>query len=467
MSSTTQLFALMLITNSIGETWTPFTRGDFFWTDGMAAGSYGDNIYLLGSWYQPHQSTVFHIPTRTFTYLDWDPSTQDFVYDTLSEDACGMDQYWTQNGNILYYIVYSHSPSQLAAYDLTTKTLTPNYASIPLDVGDRGCLASQDDYLYVINWSNLQVLNCISKQWTSSGSPYLKEGRVSTACIVHNGYLWTFGGWGGSALVSNERISTIDITQNSWQLVESLTVPLYGSRCAAWSDSIYILGGQDDQSIMRDIVHLMNVHTGVITVLPDSLPYKSRNTAPIIVNGVLYAFNGFQDDTDVWQRAWVERTLPTADPTPHPTPNPTQNPTKRPSPNPTATPTPNPTKQPSTNPTVRSTPNPTKRPSTNPTSNPTKSPTVKPTSNPTKSPSAQPTGAPTSKPTQPGALPCGEDDIGMYSKNDLIFETTMPFTGRLTFDASGCDFPITSLTAFTKLDSLLSTYDDHDGVLSL
>eukprot|EP01083_Nonionella_stella_P041584 112708_1 len=460
MSPLLQLFAFIHNINSIVATWTSFTSGSFFWADGMAVGSYGDSIYLLGSWYQPHQSTEFHYKTRTFTYLDWNGT--EFVYDTLSVGACGMDQYWTQNGNNLYFIVNDHSPSQLAAYDLTTTTLTPNYATIPLDIGDRGCLASQDAYLYVIYWANLQVLNRISGQWTTADN--LEEGRVSTACIVHNDYLWAFGGWGANALASNERIRTIDITQNSWQLVESLTVALFAARCVAWSDSIYILGGEDDNSNLRDIVHVMNANTGVITVLSDRLPYKSRNTAPIIVNGVLYAFNGFQDHTSQWQRAWVERSLPTVDPTSQPTPKPTPNPTKRPSLNPTVRPTTHPTQRPSLNPTKRPSSYPTRFPTIKTTTNPTKSPTEQPTANPTKSPSAQPT---TPSPTQPGALACGEDDVGIYSTNELIFETTMPFTGELIFDASGCDFPITSLTAFTKLDSLLSTDDDHDGVLSL
>eukprot|EP01083_Nonionella_stella_P140990 433568_1 len=91
---------------------------------------------------------------------------------------------------------------------------------------------------------------------------------------------------------------------------------------------------------------------------------------------------------------------------------------------------------------------------------PTSKPTLTPTTNPTSS------ANPTTEPMQPVSVPCGQDIVGAYYTGVLIFETTMPFAGILSFDASGSDFPIT-IKAYTKLDSLLAIDADDNEVITL
>eukprot|EP01083_Nonionella_stella_P283532 965136_1 len=108
---------------------------------------------------------------------------------------------------------------------------------------------------------------------------------------------------------------------------------------------------------------------------------------------------------------------------------------------------------------------PTKKPTHYPIKKPTLSPTHAPTTTiPTTSPSPRPT---TASPTQPDVMSCGDDSMGAYSNGQLIFETTMPFVGALTFDASNSDFTVTNIEAFTKLGSLLGTDLDHDEVITV
>eukprot|EP01083_Nonionella_stella_P240552 840840_1 len=87
-------------------------------------------------------------------------------------------------------------------------------------------------------------------------------------------------------------------------------------------------------------------------------------------------------------------------------------------------------------------------------------PTIKPTNVPTKKPT-------TPSPTAPGALSCGESDVGPYNGVALNFHTTMPFYGELIFNASGSNFDVIEVEAFTYLGMLLETDVDHDGIVHL
>eukprot|EP01083_Nonionella_stella_P116457 346032_1 len=119
--------------------------------------------------------------------------------------------------------------------------------------------------------------------------------------------------------------------------------------------------------------------------------------------------------------------------------------------------------------TCNPTSSPTDRPTLVPTKTPTPSPTKLPIMIPTMNPSINPTIGPTTpSPTQPGALLCGEDRVGTYSGDALIFEMTMPFAGTVLFDASGSQFAVSSLDAFITVSGALVASDlDHDGIVTL
>eukprot|EP01083_Nonionella_stella_P047743 127785_1 len=101
------------------------------------------------------------------------------------------------------------------------------------------------------------------------------------------------------------------------------------------------------------------------------------------------------------------------------------------------------------------------------TAEPTKTPTYNPTTaTPTSNPIIHPT---TASPTHPGVVPCGKDSVGTYSSGPLAFETFMPFSGELTFDATGSTFVVISIEAWRGLDSavLLGTDSNHEAVFTL
>eukprot|EP01083_Nonionella_stella_P235565 828176_1 len=95
-------------------------------------------------------------------------------------------------------------------------------------------------------------------------------------------------------------------------------------------------------------------------------------------------------------------------------------------------------------------------------------PTLSPSNRPTPSPSKSPTPKPTTPyPTEPSVLACGEVAVGQFNDVPLTFHTSMSFDGELIFDASGSNFVVTDIEAFSKLGSLLGTDSDHDEVITL
>eukprot|EP01083_Nonionella_stella_P185834 678768_1 len=127
---------------------------------------------------------------------------------------------------------------------------------------------------------------------------------------------------------------------------------------------------------------------------------------------------------------------------------------------PTPIPTPVPTKKPVLVTIPTSPPTPTVRPTVKPTPNPTKRPTLNPTFNPTMKPT-------TPAPIQPDDLACGTFSVGTYSGVPVRFTVTIPFPGHLTFDATGSNFDVTTIEAYTQLGTMLSSDTDHDEQITL
>merc|ERR1712032_471630 len=95
-------------------------------------------------------------------------------------------------------------------------------------------------------------------------------------------------------------------------------------------------------------------------------------------------------------------------------------------------------------------------------------PTPAPTLSPTPGPTVQPTGSPTTpSPTHPGELICGDHVQGQYNGVPLNVEVRMPYDGDMTFDATGSDFEIASITAHDSAGDELSDTDASPSILTV
>eukprot|EP01083_Nonionella_stella_P112723 331921_1 len=498
MSTFSQLLSVIICIKVTTASWTTLSdmsrKGDQ-----MALGVYNGKVFLIGGYDYNSQAMTYDTTTLQFT---------DLGQNALSGSIFGgKAQYYTQQGTIIYMI--DTDGDDLNIYNMATDQFTSAWHALDSPVSSSGCLASTSSHLYVTGgdysrqaFSHIQVFSLSTHQWLSN-APDMKAERRRGACIVENGYLWAFGG----DIDTNERIQVAGIISNSWSYVDPLSETLSKIRCASWSNTIYIIGGENDLYEAKTYVHVMDAITGSIRQLSDDMPAINKWSSPIVIGDILYVFGGFYPG-DTLMNYYAYYTLatinptkqatnnPTNRPTPNPTRRPTANPFKRPTNEPTVSPTrkptSNPTRRPTTNPTRRPTPNPTRRPTANPfkrpTNEPTVSPTRKPTSNPTRRPTLNPTKQPTPNPTLsptpnptkqptinpskspttpsptvPGAFRCGQSDVvGEYNGQALEFTVLMTLPGDIVFDMSYSKFTITVMEAFNSDNQLIETdYDDN------
>eukprot|EP01083_Nonionella_stella_P046878 125532_1 len=294
--------------------------------DELATGAYNGTIFIIGGYGwrgSDQQLTTYEIATDTLT---------DFGSVLPGSISGGYGQFWTQVDHIIYMIKLNI----IYTYNLITNEYTNNWKSITLNpaVSYTGCIASDSGYLYITggdesydsptatSTDELQILRLSTYQWLNNAPP-MTQNRSYHGCIAYNEYVWVFGG------TLYERISTIDIINNTWTSFDALTMSL-GPRAAAWLDTIYVIGGN------TRVTHLVNATTAAVTSLPHIYPLKNSLGAPVVVDAVLYVFGGFQNE-GVTTADWAYYPLPLA-PTSKPTALPTFNPSQFPSNEPSASP---------------------------------------------------------------------------------------------------------------------------------
>eukprot|EP01083_Nonionella_stella_P115221 341369_1 len=280
-------FVSVLLIRSSQTAWTigdnPLPRAD----DEHAVGAYDGTIFILGGYQERHTLVELDIATQSVT----DHGKRAI----MDAEIDGAAQYWSQQGPIIYFIY----DDVFNIFDMRTSEFTTNWKGITFLalVEDGGCLASSPLFLYVVGGSpdgmdTLQVLSLTTYSWITSPLPStMQQRREKHACVLHNDYLWAFGGqWTPSknndiGLASNERIlATGDIAQNTWNYIDPLTVAIESHCAVAYQDIIYVIGGRDGDLTSFDFVHLVDANTGEVTVSPDRMQSVSQLGAPIIVD---------------------------------------------------------------------------------------------------------------------------------------------------------------------------------------
>eukprot|EP01083_Nonionella_stella_P086946 241724_1 len=178
-------------------------------------------------------------------------------------------------------------------------------------------------------------------------SPSMILARNQHACIAHSNYLWSFAGRGSAGFTkNNERISTTDITQNTWAAVEPFPNTVDGIRAVIGADGIYLIGGLSDGSNYWDTVYIMDFDGTAMTLSSNRLVYPIQYAGIILVHDIIYVFGGRNPSAiDTWMHCNLFITgAPTEQPFNLPSANPSLSPTNDTSS--TTTPTRNPTQSP-------------------------------------------------------------------------------------------------------------------------
>eukprot|EP01083_Nonionella_stella_P059257 155042_1 len=308
------------------------------WDSGMAVGSYNGSIYLIGGSAGSHtQFTEYSIDLNTFTSIE--PSPLNFaVYLTWHQ------QFWTQQEHIVYII---NGATSIAAFDFTTQTHSTSFTSTPNNAGQQKCLTSSMDYLYVTGGQYglelLQVMQISTAQWTVSNNR-MNTGRRSHSCIVHDSFLYVFGGFGTTWTSTTERVDTNQITSNDWEYSVTLLHTVQYSRAVSCGDKLFVLGGRSRTGRVNSAQLIDPLHQ---TILLQTMPYTLDGMGTICFGQNIYVFGGRASSNHVFY--YTEFTdAPTNNPTfpsvvpsrtPHQANGPSVQPTIAPSDGPSVEPT--------------------------------------------------------------------------------------------------------------------------------
>eukprot|EP01083_Nonionella_stella_P086947 241725_1 len=315
---------------------------------GFAVGSYNDSIFILGGFrddFGVKYTSGYHHVTEYMIHSD---SFHDMGPNLLNTSLKGYSQFWTQQQESLYIIEWN--TSTFGVFNMRNKTYTSQWKGIqfPTHVDEYGCLTSSNTHLYVVGGGSisidtLQTLHLSTLQWIMD-SPSMILARNQHACIAHSNYLWSFAGRGSAGFTkNNERISTTDITQNTWAAVEPFPNTVDGIRAVIGADGIYLIGGLSDGSNYWDTVYIMDFDGTAMTLSSNRLVYPIQYAGIILVHDIIYVFGGRNPSViDTWMYCNLFSTnaptgspfnLPTADPsfTSMNTSNPTISPSDIPS----------------------------------------------------------------------------------------------------------------------------------------
>eukprot|EP01083_Nonionella_stella_P083391 230594_1 len=377
---------------------------------GMAIGSWNNTISIFGG--EDYHTSYVEYDIASGSIID---HGQSFI---SPGRIYGSSSFFTQKDQHLYSIDYYGQ--RFIRFDLSNKTYEYDWNSLafPKKVYHTACLASTDQYLFVVGggstsgspYQNFQILNLTAPVSSSSwitGS-LLNEGRSRSTCAVHpsTNRLYVFGGKDSDTIESVNVASDVVMSTETWSYnANTLLIQTRAPSSIIWGDDIYIIGGYDYHYSTGDnflnMIQIFSTLTGTVTASGTMLDFATMSAAAIRVGQIVYVFGGAPYASPVVQHssAWQHCDLLATRP---PTTAPTLNPTKQPT-IPTSIPTEHPTVQ------TMSPTTPTSVPTRSPSSDPTKSPTIHPTEvtvnptattvNPSMTPSNQPTNAPSKNPT--------------------------------------------------------------------
>eukprot|EP01083_Nonionella_stella_P058906 154182_1 len=435
-----------------------------------------DIIWLLGGsdeYNAKKQLLAFDVVTQTSVQLRQQNQTR------LSHDIWGM-QHFTQIDNILWMINAKTSPfatQGFSIFNVITSQFIYDYNGIiiPANTREMGCLASTTDnndnaYLFVVGGQDAdynalsltQIYNISSNEWLTN-APSMGTSRGAFSCIAHNHKLYSIGGWNYIAPYYLDSIEVLDVsTANlhsftaTWKYIDSLNKPRDSTNAVRYMDKVLAIGGgpSGNQGTASKEIHVIDTVSDTVTYYGESLAIAVYLTAPVVVNGTLFAFGGYaygsgQASIQNWQYTVLPTPEPTtSNPTSIPTSNPTEIPTvltKAPTALPTVPPTNFPTIAPIFLPTVHpstqepTSSNPTSIPSLNPTQIPTvltQEPAVSPSMTSTVFPTGSPTTFPTKTPTLlPSNLPTVQPSI-FPTIAPTLFPSTPPTIHPSSFPTS-------------------------------
>eukprot|EP01084_Bolivina_argentea_P177517 306961_1 len=307
-------------------------------TANMAICDYNDTIFLFGG-----------SGTNSQQYVQYDTVSNTFIdigSNILNIIAYGTAQYYTQINNFCYWIgtTTSIASGTLTASSISVVNLELENFSIgsisnsPHFVGESACLASNNEYLFIVGGvsdtlgvlNTLQIYNISSGEWKDG--PNMQKSRTRHSCIVDlkRNILYAISGsnsidqqYGNNLLYDIEKFI---IDESTWTTNDmQLSWPVLDARAIISMDTILLIGGMwysdlTSQTLAPNI-QVINCNTGQ-TYAYISLNYLVYAASAVTLFNKIYVFGGQTSTlttTDQWQYLALPTYAPTNAPSIHPT----------------------------------------------------------------------------------------------------------------------------------------------------
>eukprot|EP01084_Bolivina_argentea_P175128 303324_1 len=295
----------------------------------MAIGYYDNSIYLLGGYIHQFQLIEYDIGTNKMI---------DHGENKLPTKVYGEAQYYSVSNNIIFMI--DHFGANLFTFDLTTLSFINDgnniHFNIPYNVSTEACIASTDEFLYIVGGRNseniflntLQIFTISTNEWSTT-TPAMKSKRGALTCNIHpqNNMLYAIGGTveiieskGGLDTVEAILINTANIDNQEWEYLGGhLIHPVSFARSIIYRTSILVLGGifQGETNAYYDwgAIQVIDITTGMIS-LGGGMGADYKHSA-IIANDIIYVFGGYNaaQGRDTWKYFIIPSSSPTDVPT--------------------------------------------------------------------------------------------------------------------------------------------------------
>lgn len=274
---------------------------------------YNGYVYVIGGGYNGSaQNTVYYAPLNANgTVGVWDTTTSlpdarwcsaSVVYNGYVYVICGRSE------NTVYYAPLN-ADGTVGVWNTTT--------SLP-DVRGYSAAVVYNSYVYVIGgWdSGYNIQNTVYYAslnangtvgvWNTTTS--LPDARSDHTSAVYNGYVYTIGGWNGSA---QSTVYYAPLNANGTVGVWNTTMSLPDIRCdlasVVCNGYIYAIGGEfgDDKSAQSTVYYAPLNANGTVGVWDTTyLPVAREEHASVVYNGYIYVIGGHDSSGTYYNTVW-------------------------------------------------------------------------------------------------------------------------------------------------------------------
>jgi N-acetylneuraminic acid mutarotase len=242
-----------------------------------------NRMYIMGGLTNPASTTSTTTTVESFDGSKW-------VYDVPMPVARSLMGCCVHNGNI----IVSGGLASGASYVSTVYGFNgTSWSTLSSLSNARAGMSSvsYNGYVYVFGGTGGTMLTTVSRfdgvSWTDIGN--ITTGRWRTCAVVYRNKMYVISGYTGSAVSTLVQSSTDGIT---WTTETAIPFGRSSASAVVYNDCIYVFGGSDGST--SPYSSLMQIFNGTSwTTINGALSVTSRDHASVVYNNYIYKAGGY------------------------------------------------------------------------------------------------------------------------------------------------------------------------------